>query len=377
MNEHLSSNPTLSPWWRRSVLLVFVFGMIGLIFMSVQAYRYAPPIPEKVVDTNGKAIFTGHDIESGQQVFLKYGLMQNGSIWGHGSYLGPDFSAQYLHELSKDARQSIAKQEFDTELSALDESKQALVESRVAVLLKENRYDPESKNLTFIEAERDSFNRQLTVWTDYFKHPISNSGLPNNYINDPEEIRQLTAFFAWTAWASVANRPDKLYSYTNNFPYDPTVGNRLTSDAVLWSALSVAMLLAGLAIVLTIFGKFDYLGWKGGPEGNYPQMLIGEVTEGQKATIKYFLVVALLFLTQVMIGGALAHYRAEPGNFYGIDLAQYLPSNILRTWHLQLAIFWIATAYIAGGLLLASSLSQKEPRGVHYGPGLDTRAGSF
>jgi len=64
-----------------------------------------------------------------------------------------------------------------------------------------------------------------------------------------------------------------------------------------------------------------------------------------------------------MIGGALAHYRADPGNFYGIDLAQYLPSNILRTWHLQLAIFWIATAYIVGGLLVASSLRQKEPRG--------------
>jgi nitric oxide reductase subunit B len=92
-------------------------------------------------------------------------------------------------------------------------------------------------------------------------------------------------------------------------------------------------------------------------------MLAGEATAGQKATIKYFVIVALLFLTQVMIGGALAHYRAEPGNFYGIDLAQYLPSNILRTWHLQLAIFWIATAYVAGGLLLASSLSQKEPRG--------------
>ena len=70
-----------------------------------------------------------------------------------------------------------------------------------------------------------------------------------------------------------------------------------------------------------------------------------------------------IILAQVLIGGALAHYRAEPGNFYGIDLAQYLPSNILRTWHLQLAIFWIATAYIAGGLLLASSLSGKEPRG--------------
>ena len=367
MQEQLSDTAVLSPWWRRSVVLVFVVGMIGLIFMSVQAYRYAPPIPEKVVDSAGTVVFDRQDIETGQEVFLKYGLMQNGSIWGHGSYLGPDFSAQYLHELSLDTGQAIARQEFGMDLSALDESQRAQVDARVAILLKENRYDPASKQLTFIDAEKDSFQRQLTVWTDYFKHPISNSGLPDNYIDDPEEIHQLTAFFAWTAWASVANRPDKSYSYTNNFPYDPMVGNLLTSDAVLWSALSVAMLLAGLACVLVVFGKFDYLGWKGGPEGIYPQMLAGEATEGQKATIKYFVIVALLFLTQVMIGGALAHYRADPGNFYGIDLAQYLPSNILRTWHLQLAIFWIATAYVAGGLLLASSISQKEPRGHAVG----------
>jgi len=293
--------------------------------------------------------------------------MQNGSIWGHGSYLGPDFSAQYLHELSLETGQAIARQEFGADFSGLDAAQRALVDARVAVLLKENRYDPASKQLTFIDAEKNSFQNQLTVWTDYFRHPISNSGLPDNYIHDPGEIRQLTAFFAWTAWASVANRPDKPYSYTNNFPYDPVAGNLLTSDAVLWSALSVAMLLAGLATVLFVFGKFDYLGWKGGPEGIHTHMLAGEATTGQKAIIKYFLIVALLFLTQVMIGGALAHYRADPGNFYGIDLAQYLPSNILRIWHLQLAIFWIATAYIAGGLLLASSLSQKEPRGHAVG----------
>jgi nitric oxide reductase subunit B len=100
MKAQLSSTPTLSAWWRRSVLLVFVGGMIGLIFMSVQAYRYAPPIPGKVIDSNGSIIFSGQEIKAGQQVFLKYGLMQNGSIWGHGSYLGPDFSAQYLHEVS-------------------------------------------------------------------------------------------------------------------------------------------------------------------------------------------------------------------------------------------------------------------------------------
>ncbi len=221
MKEQLSTIPTLSAWWRRGVLLVFVVGMIGLIFMSVQAYRFAPPIPEKVVDSDGKTIFDRQAIETGQQVFLKYGLMQNGSIWGHGSYLGPDFSAQYLHELSLETGQAIARQEFGADLSALDKSQRALVDARVAILLKENRYDPASKQLTFIDAEKTSFQKQLTVWTDYFKHPISNSGLPDNYIHDPEEIRQLTAFFAWTAWASVANRPDKPYSYTNNFPYDP------------------------------------------------------------------------------------------------------------------------------------------------------------
>ena len=367
MQTLLSNQPDLSPWWRRSVALVFIIGMIGLIFMSVQAYRHAPPIPQKVVDAVGQVIFEKQDIESGQEVFLKYGLMQNGSIWGHGSYMGPDFSASYLHELSLETAHAIAAKEFNKKWTDLDQSQKITVDAQVAVLLKKNRYNPSTRQLTFIDAEKESFQKQLFFWTDYFKRPTSNSGLPNNYINDPEEIHQLTAFFAWTAWASVANRPDKPFSYTNNFPYDPSVGNILTSDAVLWSALSVAMLLAGLAVVLFVFGKFDYLGWKGDPDEIRPLMLAGEASEGQKATIKYFVIVSLLFFVQVMIGGALAHYRADPGNFYGIDLAQYLPSNILRTWHLQLAIFWIATAYVAGGLLLASSLNQKEPKGHTMG----------
>jgi len=56
------------------------------------------PIPAKIVDSRGEVIIEDHDIEAGQWVFLKYGLMQNGSIWGHGSYLDPDFPAAYLHE---------------------------------------------------------------------------------------------------------------------------------------------------------------------------------------------------------------------------------------------------------------------------------------
>jgi nitric oxide reductase subunit B len=103
----------------------------------------------------------------------------------------------------------------------------------------------------------------------------------------------------------------------------------------------------------------------------HPALLPGETTTAsQQATIKYFVIIALLFLTQTLVGGAIAHFRAEPSSFYGFDLANYLPSNLLRTWHLQLAIFWIATAYVAGALFLVPALGGREPPGQRRGVNL-------
>lgn len=358
---------TISPWWRKGVIWTLVVGMAILIFISATAYRNSPPIPGGVVDPKGEMAFTGQDILAGQEVFLKYALMENGSIWGHGAYLGPDFSAEYLHTLSLDAREALARERFKRGFSELTETERDAIQAEVPKLLKQNRYEPKTDTLIFTKAEVLSYQKQIGKWTAYFSGPTTTGGLPVKYIDDPEELRNLTAFFAWTAWASVANRPNQLYSYTNNFPYDPMVGNTLTSDAILWSALSIISLLVATALVLFLFGRFDYLGWKGHTEHIHPHMLPGVATESQKATIKYFVIVTLLFLAQVLVGGATAHFRADPGSFYGIDLARYLPSNILRTWHLQLAIFWIATAYVAGGLLLAPAVGGREPKGQNKG----------
>ena len=358
---------TLSPRWRKGVIWTLVIGMAILLFISATAYRDAPPIPGGVVGPDGAMIFTGKDILAGQEVFLKYGLMENGSIWGHGAYLGPDFSAEYLHTLALDSREVIARDRFQREFTRLTESERDAVQAEVQKLLKQNRYEPKTDTLIFTKPEVLSYQKQIGKWTDHFSGPTVTGGLPVKYIDQPEELKNLTAFFAWTAWASVANRPNLSYSYTNNFPFDPMVGNTLTSDAILWSALSIVSLLAATALVLFLFGRFDYLGWKGHTDHIHPHMLPGIATESQKATIKYFVVVALLFLAQVLVGGATAHFRADPGSFYGFDLSRYLPSNILRTWHLQLAIFWIATAYVAGGLLLAPSLGGREPKGQTKG----------
>lgn len=357
----------ISPAWRYAVVATIVLGMSILGYISFSAYRDAPPIPDKVVDPAGRVVFTAGDILAGQEVFLRYGLMANGTIWGHGAYLGPDFSAQYLHDLAEHAGEAVANQVHGKTLSALGPAERDAVAAMVAGTLKRNRYDPATRTLAFTEAETGSFVRQISTWAQHFSTPASSGGLSAEYISDPVDIRNLTAFFAWTAWASVADRPGKSYSYTNNFPYEPAVGNRATPDAVLWSMLSIITFLGGLAIVLFVFGKFEYLGWRESDVPHEPRLIPGNPSESQRATVKFFLVVTLLFLAQVMVGGATAHFRAEPGSFYGLDLSRFLPSNVVRTWHLQLAIFWVATAYIAGGLLLAPSLSGVEPRGQKLG----------
>lgn len=358
-----SSQDRLSPWWWRSVLAVMVFGFTVLILLTIKVHYDAPPIPDQVVDSRGAVVFSKSDIQDGQEVFLKYGLMNNGSIWGHGGYLGPDFSASYLHNLAVHLGEWIAKQRYGKPLAELAGEDRAVVEAAVRFELKQNRFDPDSGNLTFTDGQADSYRRQIDWWADYFAEPGGNGGLPAEFLTRGDELEDLTAFFAWAAWASVTNRPGESFTYTNNFPYDPLAGNVPRSAALLWSGLSLIALLGGIALVLLAFGKFDYLGWKSSGDDVVPRLRPGDPTPSQQAVMKFFVVVALLFLTQTLVGGATAHYRAEPESFYGFDLSGFFPSNVLRTWHLQLAIFWIATAYVAGALLLAAELGgRREPR---------------
>ncbi|MGZ8269961.1 MAG: nitric-oxide reductase large subunit, partial [Methylophilus sp.] len=361
--SHSTFQEVLSPWWRRASLLTAAIGLSVLILVTSMVYRDAPPIPDEVVSSNGTVLFTSQDITAGQQVFLKYGLMDNGSIWGHGALLGPDFSANYLHSLALHHAATLSMQRYQLPLESLSAAQRAGVEAEVALGLKNNRYNAKTKVLTVDLAFEDWFILQPSVWTDYFSDSAGNGGLQVKMISDPTELNHLSAFVAWTAWASVTNRPGKTSTYTNNFPYDPLAGNTAPADALLWSAMSLIFLLGGTAAVLLAFGKFDYLGWKAKPGYLHPKILGANVTQAQRATLKYFAVVAFLLLAQTLVGGAVAHYRADPGTFYGFDLAIWLPSNLLRTWHLQLAIFWIATAYVAGALFIAAALGGEDPPG--------------
>jgi nitric oxide reductase subunit B len=370
MNAQIEDTSPVSHWWWQSVILVMILGFSLLTLVTAKTYAGAPPIPDRVVDAAGRTLTTGEDIKDGQAVFLKYALMEHGTIWGHGAYLGPDYSAEYLHRLAEIGRDSLAQSEFGRPFRALAPGQALQVGEELKLQLKQNRYDPASHTLVFTAAEADSLRLQDREWQAYFNGEQPTPGLPSHYIKDPVELGRLNAYFAWATWATVANRPGTGYSYTNNWPYEPMVGNTPTASAFFWSALSLLTLLGGLGLILFVFGKFDYLGW-GGSSAHRPagpgRLQTWVLTPSQKALGLYFAVVMLLFLLQTMIGGALAHYRVEPNGFYGFDLARLLPYNLARTWHLQLAIFWIATAWVAGGLFLAPLVGGGEPRGQRLG----------
>ncbi len=347
MNSESQSGPErLSPWWRWGVLIILVVEFAVLIGIVTNTYvnRVGPPIPNRALDESGNLVYTGEDVLAGQQVFLKYALMNNGTIWGHGAYLGPDFSAQYLHELALEVTDYLAREHFRSPAASLTPDQEVSLRAQVARFLAENRYDPATDTLVLTAPEVSSWKKQVANWETYFSGSRASRGLPVKTIQSKDEFNQLNTFFAWTAWGASAHRPGKDYSYTNNFPYDPLVGNGPSSAAVLWSALSLVALLAGTAIILLAFGRFHYLGWHGRGTMAPPQLIQGKPTLGERAAIKFFLVVTLLLLMQTLVGGVMAHYLAEPGGFYGFDLTSIFPSNILRTWHLQSAIFWIATA---------------------------------
>jgi nitric oxide reductase subunit B len=370
MTETRQAASQLSPWWRNATILVLIAGFSVLSAITALTYSNAPPIPARVSDAGGGTLFDRGTILRGQEVFLKYGLMEHGTLWGHGAYLGPDYSAEYLHRLAEICNDQHARERFGRPFAGLPEEHSEVAASLTRRDLRVNRYDAATDTLVFTRCQAASLAIQEREWEAYFRGLVPAPGLPATFIKTSDEVKALTAYFAWAAWASTAERPGKDYSYTNNWPYEPLAGNRPTSSTYLWSALSLLTLLGGTGAILFFFGKFDFLGWRGEgtPAHFHDGALAGwRLTPSQWATGKFFVVVAALFMLQALAGGALAHYRVEPGAFYGIDIASLLPYNLLRTWHLQLAIFWVATAWVAGGLFLAPLVGRQEPKGQRVG----------
>ncbi len=345
------------------ILMIFVFvGSFAILgWVGTEIFRQAPPVPKQVVATDGRVVISEDDVSNGQNVWQAMGGMQSGSIWGHGSYVAPDWTADYLHRECVFILNTWANKDFAKAFDSLNVEQQAALKARLAVLMRTNTYDAATGNISIDPVRAAAFEDNLKHYSEIFTNGNKDYAIQRNAQSDPVKLRQLVSFFFWTSWASAANRPGNNISYTSNFPSEPLVDNVPTSSAVVWTGVSVIMLIASIGAMV-----WFYAGWrKPMDDHGAPDLdpLIGQtLTPSQKATVKYFFVVSLLFLLQIVMGIITAHYGVEGGGLYGIPLADYLPYVVSRTWHTQLGIFWIATAWLAAGLYIAPYICGYEPK---------------
>lgn len=347
--------------------LVVGLSFAVLIYYGFEIYQKAPPIPVKVLTTDNQELFTGQDIKDGQNVWQSMGGQEVGSIWGHGAYVAPDWTADWLHREALFILNFWAKQDLQKGYDLLSEEQKAGLQIRLQKEVRANTYHPETKVLTISPVRALAFEHLRQYYSALFTDDPAFNQLRDDYaiaknsIKDPGRLRQMNTFFFWASWACVTNRPGETVSYTHNWPPDKLIGNVATGDLIMWTGFSVIMLLLGIGILAFYNAKTN----EAEHEEEVPEtdpLMNSSSTPSMRATLKYFWIVSALMLVQVLLGVVTAHFGVEGGGFYGIPLDEIMPYSLSRTWHVQLGIFWIATSWLATGLYIAPAVSDYEPK---------------
>ena len=344
-------------WFTLIGVLIVTFSLLG--YYGAEVYRTAPPIPAKFVTAGEEVLFTHDSILDGQTAWQSVGGMQLGSIWGHGAYQAPDWTADWLHRELENWLEVAAERAHGKSFAELDAAAKAVLRDRLKTEYRTNTYNPETGVATVSTTRADA----IALTAHYYDQLFSDApalqktrehfAMKENTLPSRERRAQMTGFFFWTAWAAATERPGTTATYTNNWPHEPLIGNKPTGENMVWSVMSVVVMMAGVGFLVwgwAFLRKHDETDPE--PPKHDPLSRV-PLTPSQRALGKYLFLIVALFSFQVMLGGFTAHYTVEGQQFYGINVSQWFPYALVRTWHIQSALFWIATGFLAAGLFLA------------------------
>ncbi len=347
-----------NPW--NALILVFVLSFGVLLYAGREIQTEAAPIPDRVMTVDGSVVIGQGEIMAGQSVWQAMGGMELGSIWGHGSYVAPDWSADYLHRESMMILDAFARTDGHASYDDAPLEVQASLRARLQDQSRTNHVDA-SGTLMISEERAEAFRALESYYSGVFTDGSSDYAIPRGAQSDPAKLHQLVSFYFWTSWAAATDRPSTPgVSYTSNWPHEPLVDNEITSEAFVWTGVSIIVLLAGIAALVWWRAAGSQQSTIVEPPADDP-LLETTLTPSQRVTLVYFGVVSALFLVQIVMGVVTAHFGVEGDGFYGVPISQWLPYVITRTWHTQLGIFWIATAWLAAGLFIAPSIGGGDP----------------
>jgi len=254
----------------RGLGIVFILSFAALGWLGREIYLAAPPIPRAVRSVDGTTLFTADQIRAGQQAWFKAGGQQLGTVWGHGSYVAPDWSADWLHREAMVLRDNLARESHaGREYAALGTGDQAELDARLKTQIRTNTYDAAS-GVIIVSPERAAAIRTVAVhYESLFGDAPALTALrmqyamPDNALPSTEDRTALAAFFFWSSWSAATDRPGESgLSYTSNWPHEPLVGNTMTDGSAIWTLVSIVLLIAGIAAMVWWHGSH--------PEGEVP-----------------------------------------------------------------------------------------------------------
>ena len=344
-------------WFTLIGVLIVTFSLLG--YYGAEVYRTAPPIPDKIATAGGEVLYTHDSILDGQTAWQSVGGMQLGSIWGHGAYQAPDWTADWLHRELLNWLDVAAERAHGRPFADIDAAAQAVLRDRMKTEYRTNTYNPATGVATVSSTRADAIAKTALYYDQLFSDAPAlhktreHFAMKENTLPSAERRAQMMGFFFWTAWAAATERPGTTATYTNNWPHEPLIGNKPTAENMVWSVMSVVVMMAGVGFLvwgwafLRKHDEVDPTPPKHDPLSRVP------LTPSQRALGKYLFLIVALFSFQVLLGGFTAHYTVEGQQFYGIDVSQWFPYSLVRTWHIQSALFWIASGFLAAGLFLA------------------------
>lgn len=342
-----------------SLFAVAVVTFAVLAWATDATYRAAPPQPDRFVAPDGAVVMTAGDIVAGKAAFQRADLMDYGSIYGMGSYFGEDYTAEYLVRLGQLTESNIARARFGKPLSALSAEQRMAVRAEMQRRLQgidlsgREAHLPAAVAAALVALKGDIASELLHQ--DFVK------GWTEAYSLDPSDAAKTADFILYSALTTVARRPGSAASWTQNWPYEPLVGNRPTPATFVWTWISFCFTFFCFGLVLFLYHRYI----RGADTGTFDLVLATSrpLTPSQRKIGKYFLVVAAVLLLQILAGAMLGHYYADRTSFYGLHIDSVLPFNFWRSVHIQTPIVWIGLSWIGAALFLAPAISGREAGG--------------
>ena len=179
-------------WMLFAAVMIVSFAVLGWI--GTRIYQEKPPLLERVVTTNGEVVIDAGEITAGQNVWQTLGGMQVGSVWGHGSYVAPDWTADWLHREAVFILDRWADEEHGSTYEKLSLELQAQLQGRLAEMMRENTYDAATGTVTISPVRAEAYAANVAHFSDVFSAGRTDYAIPAGAVTDPERLRRLSAF---------------------------------------------------------------------------------------------------------------------------------------------------------------------------------------